>query len=65
MMLMQDDDLEPKLPPRKKDLVAFLATLKPLSEEDSMPEIDDPPPEPVTCFDDWVDEDVRADERDD
>jgi hypothetical protein len=41
---------------KKRDLFEFLASLEPLSEEDSMPEIDDPPPEPVTCFDDWVDE---------
>jgi antitoxin VapB len=53
---MQDDGKELEPIPKKRDLFEFLPSLEPLSEEDSMPEIDDPPPEPVTCFDDWVDE---------
>jgi hypothetical protein len=53
---MQNDEEKRETPPGKRGLVEFLANLEPLSEEDSMPKIEDPPPEPVTCFDDWVDE---------
>jgi hypothetical protein len=34
-------------PARGKGLVTLLASWSPLSKEDSMPEIEDPPPEPV------------------
>ncbi|SCX24400.1 Antitoxin VapB1 [Agrobacterium sp. DSM 25558] len=34
-------------PVKKKSLLALLASLEPLSDEDRMPEIEDYPPEPV------------------
>ena len=34
-------------PVKKKSLLALLASLEPLAEEDCMPEIEDYPPEPV------------------
>jgi len=43
-------------PPRKRDLadvLDYLRGLPPLGPEDQFPEIDDPPPEPVTDFDDF------------
>jgi hypothetical protein len=53
---MQDDRLEPEPLPKELGLIELLASWEPLPEEDSMPEIERPPAEPVTCFDDWVDE---------
>ncbi len=57
---MEDDDEKQEVLPRKRGLVALLASWEPLPEEDAMPEIEDPPPNPVTCFDDWVDEEEEA-----
>ena len=54
---MQDDEGKRETLPGNRGLIEFLASLEPLSEEDSMPEIERPPAEPVTCFDDWIDED--------
>ena len=39
----------------KKGLLEVLRTMKPSREK--LPEIEDFPPEPVTCFDDWEDDD--------
>ncbi|MFT2213236.1 antitoxin [Rhizobium giardinii] len=41
-------------PLKKGSLLELLATMEPLAEEDRMPEIDDPPPEPVDLG--WSDE---------
>ena len=56
----EDDDEIQEALLRKRDLFKFLASLEPLCEEDAMPEIDDPPPEPVTCFDDWINEEEEV-----
>ena len=48
------DDSAPPSP--EKNLARLLATWEPLPEEDWLPEIEDPPPEPVTCFDDGEEE---------
>jgi len=61
---MKDDGERRQMLPRKRGLIEFLATLEPLSEEDAMPEIERPPAEPVTCFDDWVDEEEEAKVKD-
>lgn len=41
-------------PVRKKSLLEVLDELVELNEDEMMPEIDDPPPEPVDVFD-WLD----------
>ncbi len=51
---MKDDELESERLPEKKDIFAFFASREPLSEDDSMPEVERPPAEPATCFDDWL-----------
>ena len=42
-------------PAKRGTLAELLKTLEPLDID--FPEIDDPPPEPVTLFDAWVDDD--------
>ncbi|WP_377290913.1 antitoxin [Rhizobium sp. SG2393] len=42
-------------PVRKKTLLEILDELEELGEDEQMPEIDDPPPEPVDLFE-WSDE---------
>lgn len=42
-------------PVRKKSLLEVLQELEELDEGEMMPEIEDPPPEPVDVFD-WLDE---------
>jgi len=46
---------------RAKSLLEYLQTAEPLDID--FPEIDDPPPEPVTVFDDWDDEDIAPDKK--
>lgn len=41
-------------PVKRMSLLEILASLKPLPEDEQLPEIDDPPPEPVDL--DWPDE---------
>lgn len=42
-----------------RSLVEWLKTLEPLTDEEALPDIEDHPPEPVTVFDDWPDDDGR------
>ena len=54
LVMRQEGDRIILEPPPKRDLRAvleYLRTLPPLGPEDQFPEIDDPPPEPVTDFD--------------
>jgi len=44
--------IEPRRKKSLKHLLALMETWEPLSEEEQFPEIDDPPPEPFTLFDD-------------
>ena len=48
--------LEPRHKRSLAEVLDELAKLPPLGPEDDFPEIDDPPPEPVTDFDDWPDD---------
>lgn len=38
------------------EVLDWLAAQAPLGPEDDFPDIDDPPPEPMTDFDDWSDD---------
>jgi len=40
----------------KLTLCEWLAMQEPLSDDDSMPDIEDLPPRPVDCFDGWSDD---------
>ena len=47
IMRKEGDRLIIEAAPKKLGLLALLATLEPLGEEDRFPEIDDPPPDPI------------------
>lgn len=53
-------------PPRRQtlaDTIAWLRSLPPLDPQDDFPEIDDPPPEPVGCLDDWPEQPAKKKRR--
>jgi hypothetical protein len=53
---MQNYEGKSETTPGNSGLFEFLASWEPLREEDAMPEIERPPAEPFTEFDDWVEE---------
>jgi antitoxin VapB len=54
IMRQEDGKLVIEVPRKKslKHLLALMQTWEPLSEDEQFPDIDDPPPEPFTLFDD-------------
>ena len=48
--------IEPRPKRSLSEVLDWLAEQAPLGPEDEFPEIEDPPPEPITCFDDWPDD---------
>lgn len=56
VVIRKDGDLLIIAPSKRRtigEVLDWLAAQPPLGPEDQFPEIDDPPPEPVTDFDDW------------
>ena len=53
-------------PPRREtlaDAIAWLRSLPSLGPQDQFPDIDDLPPEPTGCFDDWPDQPAKRKRR--